>query len=365
MSMSTSTSTSKGTSTTITFEEELSRSAARFLHFGMTYGDFREAAAPPGTWDGWSQRVRAQAERYQSMAEGAFGEGRVHTAVDGWTRAAAYHHFAQLRVMDRGRKLELQRRSREAYARAAPHLSPSAFEVGVPFSGTELRGYLRMAKVGAPCVLLLNGLDSAKEVELAGFAEGFLRRGCSVFYFDGPGQGALSGEVSLSLFEGAVSAIIDLLSSDEWLGPVRFGVFGVSFGGYLACRTAAREPRIQACLSLGGFHDGSVFSRLPPHALDLLRRGYRLAPDVPLANLAGAVTLEGTRGHLRCPLLLVHGTADHLVDQDQVRRMAAWAAPVLAEIWNLEGAEHVCTDRFGDLLPRVWDWMAGRLARAD
>lgn len=345
-----------------TFEAELGRTATRLLHFGMTYGDFRAAAAGAASWNEWSQRVEAQAKRYLSAAEESFEEGRLPTAIDGWKRSAVYHHFAQLRVMEPDRKQELQRRCREAFARAAPLQSPPAFELSVPFAGVQLPGYLKVAKTGAPCVLLINGLDSAKEVELAAFAEGFVQRGCSVFFFDGPGQGALAGQVSLSQLEPAVTAAIDLLSRDEWLGEVPFGIFGVSYGGYLACRAAAHEPRLQACVSLGGFHDGSVLGRLPPHAVDNLRRAYCLEEGAPLSDLERTITLEPLRGRLRADLLVVHGTADHLVDQDQVRRLAAWAAPVKAEIWSLEGGEHVCTDRFGEYLPRLWDWMAGRLA---
>jgi pimeloyl-ACP methyl ester carboxylesterase len=343
-----------------TFEAELAFNATRLLHFGITYGDFR-AAATADAWDEWSRRIEAQAACYQAEAEQSWQAGHRRSALDGWSRSAAYHHFAQLRVTELGRKRELQRRCRDAYARVAPLLTPPAVEVSVPFAGTEVRGYLRTAHAGAPCVLLVNGLDSAKEVELATFAEGFLLRGSSVFYFDGPGQGELAGEMSLSRLESAVTAIIDALSED-WVGPVPFGIFGVSHGGYLACRAAAWDLRLRACISLGGFHDGSVLRRLPPHVITNLRRAYCLVPDAPLDALDEAITLDGLRGQLRCPLLVIHGTADHLVDREQVRRLAAWARPIQAEIWSLEGSEHVCTDRFGECLPWLWDWMAARLA---
>src|SRR5690606_17161771 len=132
---------------------------------------------------------------------------------------------------------------------------------------------------------LINGLDSAKEVELAAFAEGFLERGLSVYTFEGPGQGALCGALPMTRFDEAFRAVVGALRAEGAVGEAPLGVFGVSFGGYLACRVAAGDPRVTGCISLGGFHDGRVLERLPPAAQANVRRAYGLSPEAPMSEL--------------------------------------------------------------------------------
>jgi surfactin synthase thioesterase subunit len=66
--------------------------------------------------------------------------------------------------------------------------------------------------------------------------------------------------------------------------------------------------------------------------------------------------LEPQRGNMNAPLLIVHGTADHLVDSDQIEAMKDWASGDV-ETMVLEGSEHVCSDRFNECLAHMGDWM--------
>ena len=212
-------------------------------------------------------------------------------------------------------------------------------------------------------MILIGGLDSSKEVELHYFGEMFLRRSCSVFYFDGPGQGEMYGQITMtSGFERAVASVIDSLSSDPRVGNAPIGCFGVAVGGHLACRAAAFNPRIKACMSIGGFFDSGVLPKLPPLAATAFRKAFGLSIDDDLSELAPYLTLQDLQGQMRVPLLLVHGTADHLVDMGQITQMQNWACgPV--DLMLMEESEHVCSDRFNECLPRMGDWMANWLLR--
>lgn len=349
-------------SLTDAFQADLAKSTGRVLHFGVSHGDLRRAAAA-GDWEGWSEVLEEIAERYEEAAGHAAVAGCRLSAAEGWCRAAVYYHYAQLKLRGGARKNSLQARCRESYAKGAGWLDPPARRIEVRFAGSVFPGYLRSPAPQAPCVLLINGLDSAKEVELAFFAQGFLRRGNAVLTLDGPGQGEAGERVSMHRFAPMVSAALDALSGVPGIDRGPFGIFGVSFGGFLACQAAASDPRLAACASLGGFHDSRVFARLPAPALDNLRRAYGLAAGADVAVLDGVVTLAPLRGRMDRPLLIVHGTADHLVDADQVRALTAWAGPAV-ETLIYEGAEHVCTDRFGECLPRLWDWMTLTLSAA-
>jgi 2,6-dihydroxypseudooxynicotine hydrolase len=270
-----------------------------------------------------------------------------------------YFHFAQVKLTDEADKSASQARVRLNYQKLAQLLRPRAELLLIPFKGAFMPGYFRMAAEGAPCVVLIGGLDSAKEVELHYFAEGFLQRGLSVCYFDGPGQGESVGRLNMDAhFEEAVSAVLDFL--DDKIAVAGYGLFGVSFGGYLACRSAAAEPRVKACVSLGGFFDARILQRLPLPAFANLRRAFGLEESEEVERIASQITLEPLRGRMTRPLLIIHGREDHLVNEAQVEAMSEWAGgPKI--VWMMENAEHVCTNRFGECLPVMGDWMHAQL----
>lgn len=334
----------------------------RLLNFGIGYGDLERITSSVTDWTSFSRALADLGEHWEQLADKAFRAGCLETPGQHWLRAAAYYHYAQLRLQDSLLKESLRRACRQAYTKFARLADPPIVRCEVPFDGMNLPGYLRTRKSG-PCVILIGGLDSAKEVELHHFAEIFLNRCCSVFYFDGPGQGELYGRSSMACgFEKAASSVINFLSSDPRVQPGRIGCFGVSFGGYLACLASAANPQISACISIGGFFDHRILPKLPPVAAATVRNTFGLPADANVSQLAPFVTLEPQRGNLKAPLLIVHGTADHLVDSDQIQAMESWACgPV--EKMVLEGSEHVCCDRFNKCLPHMGDWMTTWLMR--
>ena len=128
----------------------------------------------------------------------------------------------------------------------------------------------------------------------------------------------------------------------------------------MACRAAASNQRIEACVSLGGFFDSAVLPKLPALAGVAFRKAYGLRVDDDFTELAPHITLEDLRGRMTAPLLLVHGTADHLVNMAQITQMQNWACGPVDSI-VLEGSEGVCSDRFNECLPRIGDWMSNWL----
>ena len=312
-------------------------------------------------WETLSQALNAQAVKYEATAERAWNSGHDVSALEGWRRATDYFHYAQLRLLPSPEKQRLQARSRRSFSKLASLLNPQAVPIEAPFKSSLMPGFLRVVRPGSPCVILLGGLDSSKEVELCYFAETFLSRGNTVFFFDGPGQGELQDELPMTYdSESAVSAVIDRLEQEPSIDANRIGLFGVSFGGYLACRAAAADRRVKACISLGGFFDSRMFSRLPPLAALTFKRTFGLREDESLAQIAGQITLEPLRGKMDRPLFVAHGRDDHLIDIEQISAMNDWACGE-KRVWIVEGAEHVCTNRFAECLPELGDWMSEQL----
>jgi pimeloyl-ACP methyl ester carboxylesterase len=340
---------------------DLHRLYSRFLYFGIPYGDLQYAIQGADDWLSFEARLAETAAAREALGETAVASGRTQSAIEYFRSASTCFHFAQVRLKDWNQRSMFQAACRASYRKMARLLSPEVIPVDIPFRDGVLPGYVRQAEQDAPWVIVIGGVDSEKEVELHMFAEIFLRRGCSVCYFDGPGQGELLGRIPMSVpFEAAVAAVMDFLTTTFNAPMDGFGCFGVSFGGYLACRAAAADRRISACVNLGGFFDGSIFPGFPATAVDNLRRAFCLAPGEDIIHLAPSVTLEPLRSQLKAPLFIIHGGDDHLIGLEQIEALRDWTSgPV--ELWIMEGAEHVCTNRFQECLPRIGDWMTERL----
>jgi 2,6-dihydroxypseudooxynicotine hydrolase len=333
----------------------------RLLNFGISYSDLERIRSTSIDWMTFSRAMGNLARQWKKSAERAWKLGRLATPREQWKRAADYFHYAQLNLPESLLKKSFQRATHACYQQAAELLDPPAIRCQVPFESGHFPGYLRIRRPGAACVILIGDLDSAKEVELHYLAEMFLRRSCSVFYFDGPGQGELSGKGSIACgFERVVSSVIDFLRHDSRVGVTSIGCFGIGLGGHLACRAAACDPRIDACISVSGFFDSGVLHNLPPVTQSKFLDAFGFPADHNIGQLNPHVTLAPLKGQMKAPLLLVHGAADHLVGMEQVRALQKWACgPV--ETLVLESAEHLCCDRFNECLPAMGDWMTNWL----
>jgi 2,6-dihydroxypseudooxynicotine hydrolase len=330
----------------------------RFLYFGVPLRDL-VALQNAKDWGQWGSGLAARAAEYEARADRAAERGHINSAISLWETAASCFHYAQLKWPYSEEKQRLQACARRVFVNLGPHLDPPAEQISIPFDCHHLPGYVRLT-AHAPIVLMLNGLDSCKEVELSAFAAGFVERGLSVACVDLPGLGEMCGLASLHEFDTGLRTVVEWLS-EHGCADHGLGVFGVSFGGHLACRAAAQTPEIAAGVCLGGFFNFAPMLRLPTTAAANLRRAYRLDAEEPIENLRNAIDLRRLRPPLETALLIVHGTRDHLVDINQVEQIHDWAPQ--SELLVFGDSEHVCTDRFAECLPTMWDFMADRLKR--
>lgn len=316
----------------------------RLLHFGVQYGDLNRITTQARDWPEWCAGLARCAEHYRESAEHAASQ---ESAAHFWRLAAIYFHYAQIRIPVSPTKTQYRQESAAAFRRFQRLASDRVRRHDVRVGFEKLPGYRLGADADAPLVILVGGLDSAKEVELYSFARCFADRGLQCYVFDGPGQGELFGESPLELrFERVLSGVIDHFQTMAGIRSI--GVFGVSLGGFLAARAAAADERIQACLSLGGFYEARTLHKLSPFGAELLRASLQLEPDAPLHELTDSLSVDAAAGSFTRPLLVLHGTADHLVDDEQIRLFEQWTR-CPKNIRRVEGAEHVCTDRFADV----------------
>lgn len=328
----------------------------RLIHFGVAYSDLVRVSRLSSGWIDWSQRLNDLAEGYQDLA---LRSENPSSSAHFWRLAAIYSHYSQIKLPIGAVRSARSARVAGAFARFAELAAAPIEHREIPFGSLRLPGYLLGAGDTSPLVVLVGGLDSAKEVELFSFAQSFLERGLRCYIFDGPGQGELLGRAPLEFrFEKVLAPVIDYLS--ENLASAPFGVFGVSLGGFLAARGTIPDSRVAACISLGGFFDASTLLKLSPPGSALLRHSLGIPPDASVEPFARGVCVSERGCGVKPDLLVVHGTEDHLVGEDQIAKFETQIAR--ASIWRVDGAEHVCTDRFSECLPAIGDWMAEKLS---
>jgi dienelactone hydrolase len=342
----------------------ISHWSPRFTTNGVTAGDFERITGGLERWADWCAAWSAVAAEHELLGRDALAAGRDMSAGAHLSQAAVYFHFAKFLFVD---DLDQMRAAHLNAVRclndALPYLDPPGRRIEIPFDGAQLAGVLREPAGDGPhpVVIMLSGLDSAKE-ELRSTEELFLARGLATFSVDGPGQGEAEYDLAIrGDWEVPGAAIIDRLSAEPSLDENRIAVWGVSLGGYYAPRVASGDDRVRACVALAGpFNFAGNWDNLPV----LTREAFRVrskSPDSRAARaVAGQLSLEGRASLIRCPLLVVMGKLDRLIPWTEAARLVEEAGGP-AELLLLEEGNHGCANLSPFHRYRTADWVAEQL----
>ena len=346
--------------------EHLISRLPRLLGSGVDYNDAMQVIAGMNEVADWSRGWEAAGARHEARGEKALAAGNTVTAGEAFFRAAISFHTGQSgNVEDPDEKFRVQTRQREAYLKAMPHLRPPTERIEIPFEDILFPGNLRLPHGDGPfpCVLLNAGADSTKE-EFFTLENEFLKRGMATCAYDGPGQGMTWREMKLrGDFEAPVGAVLDALEARTEIDTDRLGIWGRSMGGYAAPRVAAHDPRIRACIALGGYFDLQGFWDTSSHVLlDILQFAFGAENRATAREKAGDFSLVGIAENIACPLLVVHSDGDEICPLPEAERMAHEAPN--AELIVFEGGNHCCDNMPALVRPLMADWMAGQLASA-
>jgi dienelactone hydrolase len=337
--------------------------APRFTANGVDISDFNATLARIQSWSQWCAEWARTAQAYETLARDAEARGRALTAAEAWRRAALCWHFGKFVFMeDPTLALQAQQRLTECYQKGMWALEPPAERVEIPYAGVRMAALLRRPNNvrRPPVVIMLPGLDSTKE-EIQTTAEYMLRRGMATLAVDGPGQGETEALLNIEpAYERPVAAVMEWIHQREDLDAERVGVFGVSLGGYYAIRAAAFVPGIKAAVDLAGIYSmAEHWDQRPPMTRATFTRRSGARTEEEGRERAQAMTLVGAAEHVRCPLLIVHGTLDTIVPFADAERIHA-EAPT-SELAAFEGSNHGCTDRVCESRTLIADWLAEHL----
>lgn len=172
--------------------------------------------------------------------------------------------------------------------------------------GIELRGWYRVAREGAPSVLVFNG-NAGDRSHRAPLATALAAHGFGVLLFDYRGYAGNAGTPSEDGLLADARAAADALLG-RGVDPARTVYFGESLGAAVAIKLAAERPPLALVLR-------SPFTSLK----EMAELHY---PWLPV----GAVLVDrydsiGSIGSVRAPLLVVAGTADRMIPLSHSRRL--------------------------------------------
>jgi pimeloyl-ACP methyl ester carboxylesterase len=132
----------------------------------------------------------------------------------------------------------------------------------------------------APTLIVGNGYDAAQEDSFHVYCVPALARGWNCITYEGPGQPTVRINQKIGFipdWERVVTPVVDYLFREKshLVDPDRLVLLGNSFGGYLAARATAFEPRLSAALLVGGVWDFSLtfLSALPESLIAMFDAG--------------------------------------------------------------------------------------------
>ena len=338
--------------------------AARFVANGVVLTDFEEVTKSVATWDDWCRAWCERAGVHEELGHQALAQGRTMSAGEHLQRAGVYYHFAKfLFVHDLAQMASAHGKAVACRTLALKHLVPPGERVEIPYEGKHLYGILRkpLGVKQPPVMIMACGLDSTKE-ETDAYEQPYLVRGIATLVFDGPGQGEAEYDFPIrGDYEVAVKAVVDFIETRRDVDADRIAMWGVSLGGYYAPRATAHEPRIKACVALGGPYDfGVAWEGLP----DLTREAFRVRSKKATLDDARAhaatLTLKDCASRIACPIYIMNGKLDRIVPWRDCERLAREVkGPV--ELLMIEDGNHIANNRAYRWRSHSADWVAKQL----
>ena len=337
----------------------------RFMANNVDYNDLQRIMQKLESWNDWCRVWSEMGAEHEALAEEALATNHRITATAAYKRATIYYHFANaIFYQDKTQKEAAHQKKMDCFAKAAPNLDPPSQRLEIPFEDTSLPAYFRVpAGPGPhPCVILVCGLDSVKEQE-SEWEDALLERGMAKLRFDGPGQGEMWSRMKLRLdYEASVVAIVDYLAGRDEIDASRIGLLGHSMGGYFGARAAAREHRLAAAVLIAGFFEAWDWDKMSVFARNGLQHLFGTDTEAETRELAARLTLEDVAAHIRCPILIMHGTKDTLIPAEDAHRLAN-AVTCPTEVVIYEGGNHVMNNFVYKMRPQATDWLADRLVK--
>jgi pimeloyl-ACP methyl ester carboxylesterase len=312
-----------------------------------------------GEWLGdRNRRIAAQAQQY----------GHLITARTYFYYASSCYRAAQAAIAkDSERKCAIYRKLIDTFGDAGALEPVPTQHWHAPFGAGRLSGWLlRPAKVERPpVVVVVGGFDAWREEYHIG-ATYLVERGIAVLLVDAPGQGEtrlFNGLTMTSDFENAFACVYDALQADISLGG-QVGLWGNSFGGFLAAKVAALDKRWDAVCVNGGTTRPAAFPQRFPRFVDRITPLLGAPDDDAALVLIEAFDIDDLMPGITRPLLQLHSAVDPIFTLEEATRVHDQATSDDKKLLVWEDGDHCIHSHFIEKYNLVADWFVSRLNQA-
>jgi len=331
----------------------------------------------------WPEEWRAMGALIENQAEARLALGHEISAGDYYLRAGIYHYNAERFLTPGPEKRAQGEKAYHCWHTGIRLREPTIEFVEVPYEGTTLPALFMKAQATdhpAPTIVVLNGMDNAKEMSIFFAGREFARRGFHTLALDGPGMGETRRIRDLPSrydYEVPGAAAFDYLASRLDVCAARIAVMGYSFGGYYAARIAAFERRYVACIALSALHwdlaDWQEKIRQKnassPTSVAQSNFQFRWVVGAETAEegiaIARKFTLKDVAKNIVCPFLVTHGGNDRVVPVENAQKLydAVGSRNKTIKIFTTEegGAEHAHVDNRQVGIDFAADWLEDNL----
>lgn len=311
----------------------------------------------------WSESLIAHADSIASQA---------NSSEASWLEASFWYFFARFPHIMNERMAVAYERHKTAYLKANEYSQFPLKVLEVPFAGNTVSCYLRLPKSKknqVPVVVIWGGIDIWKsDLEIHSQGNAILENDIAVLAVDIPGTGGAPIPAS-STAQRWFLAIFDCIKLQPELDASRIACYGLSFGGYWACKLALLAPWLKGVVNVGGpvHHTFSPqwMKKLPVGIVHSLSRVCGLKPHAEAADVfsqCASLSLKLQR-HLptteHAPVLSINGSQDKLVSIDDLYYLQQQG--VKQDVLVFANDRHVASRNWGLHEKFVVNWLVRKL----
>ena len=345
----------------------------------------RAREAEPDRGKAWKEEWSAMGRLIQKRGDEALAKGHKSTAGDYYLRAGIYHYNAERFIQPGPEKKEQGARAYKVWHHGIRLRYPKVEFIEVPYEKTTLPALFMPAQDASgprPTVVVVNGMDNAKEMSIFFCGLEFSRRGFNTLCLDGPGMGEVRRMRDIPSrydYEVPGTAALEYLLTRKDVDAKRIAIMGYSFGGYYSSRIAAFEKRYAACIALSALHwDLAAWqakikeaNKSAPKSVAQSNFQWRwvagAADEDQGIEIARQFSLKDVAKNITCPFLVTHAGNDRVVPVENAQKLydAVGSKNKTIKIFTAEegGAEHAHVDNRVIGVQFAADWLEDNLSR--